>query len=87
MEKTVHYEKTLTSEVLFEGRVITLTKRHCSAGKRQDRRSVHTRRPPLETGETDFKLRRSEPLKSQVKYKGNAESPGGKSLADRSRRS
>ena len=26
MEKTVHYEKTLTSEVLFEGRVITLTK-------------------------------------------------------------
>ena len=23
MEKTVHYEKTLTSEVLFEGRVIT----------------------------------------------------------------
>ena len=26
MEKITHYEKTLTSEVLFEGRVITLTK-------------------------------------------------------------
>ena len=26
MKNTVHFEKTLSSEVLFEGRVITLTK-------------------------------------------------------------
>ena len=25
MDSTVHYEKTLSSEVIFEGRVITLT--------------------------------------------------------------
>ena len=43
MNDTVHFEKTLSSETLFEGRVITLTKGHRTAGKRQDRypRGVH----------------------------------------------
>ena len=43
MEKTVHYEKTLTSEVLFEGRVITLTKDTAllENGKTAEREVVH----------------------------------------------
>ena len=43
MEKTVHYEKTLTSEVLFEGRVITLTKDTAllENGKTATREVVH----------------------------------------------
>lgn len=43
MEKTVHYEKTLTSEVLFEGRVITLTKDIAllENGKTAEREVVH----------------------------------------------
>ena len=43
MEKTVHYEKTLTSETLFEGRVITLTKDTAllENGKTATREVVH----------------------------------------------
>ena len=43
MEKTTHYEKTLTSEVLFEGRVITLTKDTAllENGKTATREVVH----------------------------------------------
>ena len=43
MEKTMHYEKTLTSEVLFEGRVITLTKDTAllENGKTAEREVVH----------------------------------------------
>ena len=43
MEKITHYEKTLTSEVLFEGRVITLTKDTAllENGKTATREVVH----------------------------------------------
>ena len=43
MEKTTHYEKTLTSEVLFEGRVITLTQGTAllENGKTATREVVH----------------------------------------------
>ena len=43
MEKTTHYEKTLSSEVLFEGRVITLTKDTAllENGKTATREVVH----------------------------------------------
>ena len=43
MEKITHYEKTLTSEVLFEGRVITLTKDTAllENGKTAEREVVH----------------------------------------------
>ena len=43
MERTVHFEKTLSSEVLFEGRVITLTKDVAllENGKTASREVVH----------------------------------------------